>query len=170
MEIILELNKLGGAHGVGRFDCVENRFQAIKTREVYEAPAAKILIRGHEALEDLTLSKDVCQFKEILSRKYAELIYNGLWYGALREGLDRFFESIQAGVSGDVRLRLYKGHASVTGRRSEYSLYDEQQGMSSDNLTAMPVEQVARQAEAKQIANRIAHEESCEQPTHSKKS
>jgi len=167
MDIILELNELGGSHAIGRFDCVENRFQAMKTREVYEAPAAKILTCAHEALEDLTLTKDVGQFKETLSRKYAELIYNGLWYGALREALDRFFDTIQASVSGDVRLRLYKGHVSVIGRRSQFSLYDEQQEMSSDNLTVTQVALVTKQAEAKQKANREAHEESGQHPIHS---
>ncbi len=158
MDVIVTLNELGGSHGVGRFDCIENRFQAIKTREIYEAPAAKILVRAHEALEDLTLSKASTQFKELLSRKYAELIYNGHWFSDLRVALDQFFRSIQASVTGDVRMKLYKGHASVLGRRSEYSLYEVQQEISSDVQGFNSLAQVPNQAEAKLKADRRAQE------------
>ena len=112
----------------------------------------------HEALEDLTLSKASTQFKELLSRKYAELIYNGHWFSDLRVALDQFFRSIQASVTGDVRMKLYKGHASVLGRRSEYSLYEVQQEISSDVQGFNSLAQVPNQAEAKLKADRRAQE------------
>jgi argininosuccinate synthase len=124
-ELILELNTLAGKHGVGRIDHVENRLVGIKSREVYEAPAAMTLIKAHKELEDLTLVKEVAHFKPVISHKLSELIYNGLWFSPLRDALCAFLDETQKYVTGTVRVKLFKGHAIVEGRKSEYSLYDE---------------------------------------------
>ncbi|MDQ0245900.1 argininosuccinate synthase [Bacillus fengqiuensis] len=124
-ELILELNTLAGKHGVGRIDHVENRLVGIKSREVYECPAALTLIKAHKELEDLTLTKDVAHFKPIISNKLTELIYNGLWFSPLHKALLAFMKDTQKNVTGTVRVKLFKGHAIVEGRKSPYSLYDE---------------------------------------------
>ncbi|MFB9760035.1 argininosuccinate synthase [Ectobacillus funiculus] len=124
-ELIIELNDLAGKHGVGRIDHVENRLVGIKSREVYECPAALTLIKAHKELEDLTLTKDVAHFKPIIAHKLTELIYNGLWFSPLHKALLAFIESTQKNVTGTVRVKLFKGHAIVEGRKSENSLYDE---------------------------------------------
>ncbi len=124
-ELINKLNAMGGLHGVGRSDMVENRLVGIKSREIYEAPAASILHTAHKELEALVLEKEVLHFKDMISSKYAEIIYNGLWYGRLRESLDKFIENTQKVVTGSVRLKLYKGTCAVVGRRSKFSLYNE---------------------------------------------
>lgn len=124
-ELIIELNHLAGKHGVGRIDHVENRLVGIKSREVYECPAALTLIKAHKELEDLTLTKDVAHFKPIIAHKLTELIYNGLWFSPLHKALLAFIESTQKNVTGTVRVKLFKGHAIVEGRKSENSLYDE---------------------------------------------
>nr|WP_295969869.1 argininosuccinate synthase [uncultured Bacillus sp.] len=124
-ELILELNALAGKHGIGRIDHVENRLVGIKSREVYEAPAAMTLIKAHKELEDLTLVKEVAHFKPVISHKLSELIYNGLWFSPLKTALCAFLEETQKYVTGTVRIKLFKGHAIVEGRKSEYSLYDE---------------------------------------------
>jgi argininosuccinate synthase len=103
---------------------VENRLVGIKSREVYEAPAAAILTQAHAELEKLALDKETLHFKQLLSHKYTELIYNGLWFSPLREALDAFFAKLQPAVTGVVRLKLHKGNCIVVGRKSEYSLYD----------------------------------------------
>jgi len=125
VEIIERLNALGGAHGVGRRDVVEDRISGIKTREVYEAPAATILFEAHRQLERLVMSKELLHWKGSLSKKYAELVYDGLWWSELREGLDAFFDRVSQNVTGDVRLGLFKGRVAVTGLRSPYSLFDQ---------------------------------------------
>lgn len=124
-ELILELNTIAGKHGVGRIDHVENRLVGIKSREVYEAPAAMTLIKAHKELEDITLVKDVAHFKPVIEMKLSELIYNGLWFSPLRNALEAFLAETQKTVTGTVRVKLFKGHAIVEGRKSEYSLYDE---------------------------------------------
>lgn len=124
-ELIIELNDLAGKHGVGRIDHVENRLVGIKSREVYECPAALTLIKAHKELEDLTLTKDVAHFKPIIAHKLTELIYNGLWFSPLHKALLAFIESTQKNVTGTVRVKLFKGHAIIEGRKSENSLYDE---------------------------------------------
>ncbi len=124
-ELIIELNDLAGKHGIGRIDHVENRLVGIKSREVYECPAALTLIKAHKELEDLTLTKDVAHFKPIIAHKLTELIYNGLWFSPLHKALLAFIESTQKNVNGTVRVKLFKGHAIVEGRKSENSLYDE---------------------------------------------
>ncbi|GAA3320524.1 hypothetical protein GCM10020331_031870 [Ectobacillus funiculus] len=118
-ELIIELNDLAGKHGVGRIDHVENRLVGIKSREVYECPAALTLIKAHKELEDLTLTKDVAHFKPIIAHKLTELIYNGLWFSPLHKALLAFIESTQKNVTGTVRVKLFKGHAIVEGRKSE---------------------------------------------------
>ncbi|MBT2754451.1 argininosuccinate synthase [Mesobacillus foraminis] len=124
-QLILELNILAGKHGVGRIDHVENRLVGIKSREVYECPAAMTLIKAHKELEDITLVKEVAHFKPIMEKKMTELIYEGLWFSPLRKALSAFLEETQKHVTGTVRVKLFKGHAIIEGRKSPYSLYDE---------------------------------------------
>ncbi|UYO34825.1 argininosuccinate synthase [Bacillus zhangzhouensis] len=124
-DLILHLNEVAGQHGVGRIDHVENRLVGIKSREVYECPGAVTLLKAHKELEDLTLVKEVAHFKPIIEQKMAELIYNGLWFSPLKEALDAFLQETQQNVTGVVRVKLFKGHAIVEGRKSPYSLYDE---------------------------------------------
>ncbi|MEK7273812.1 MAG: argininosuccinate synthase [Candidatus Desantisbacteria bacterium] len=123
VELIMRLNTLGGKHGVGRVDMVENRVVGIKSREVYEAPGAYILHEAHWALQALILDRECSHFKEMVALRYAELIYYGLWFTPLKKALDAFVETTQANVTGMVRLRLYKGTASIAGRTSPFSLY-----------------------------------------------
>lgn len=124
VKLIRVLNQLGAENGVGRIDMVENRLVGIKSREVYEAPAAVILHRAHEELEDLTLDREVLHFKPLISRKYAELVYNGLWHSPLREAMDNFVEAIQRQVTGSIKVKLFRGSCQVVGRKSPFSLYD----------------------------------------------
>lgn len=124
VNLIEKLNSIGGKHGIGRIDLIENRLIGIKSREVYEAPAAVILHYAHRELERLTLDKDTFHFKEIIAQKYSQLIYDGLWYSPLRGALDGFVAQTQRFVSGEVRLKLYKGSCKVAGRKSPYSLYN----------------------------------------------
>ena len=126
LKLIETLNQLGGEHGVGRLDIIENRVVGIKSREVYEAPAAEILLTAHRALEELTLSRPVARQKAILSQVYSDVIYSGRWFTDLREALDAFMTATQKVVTGTLRVQLWKGNCVVTGRRSPYSLYDKQ--------------------------------------------
>ncbi|HEY9576810.1 MAG TPA: argininosuccinate synthase, partial [Pseudobacillus sp.] len=112
-------------HGVGRIDHVENRLVGIKSREVYECPGAMTLILAHKELEDLTLVKELAHFKPVIEKKLTELIYEGLWFSPLKKALEAFLKQTQQFVTGTVRVKLFKGHAIVEGRKSEYSLYDE---------------------------------------------
>ena len=123
-DIILAMNDLAGKHGFGRIDMIENRLVGLKSREVYEVPGALTLIQAHKALEDLCLERDVLHYKLGIEQKWAELVYNGLWFSPLKEALDGFVETTQKLVTGDVRLRFFKGSCVVVGRRSPYSLYD----------------------------------------------
>jgi argininosuccinate synthase len=124
VELIHLLNDIGGKNGVGRIDLVENRLVGIKSREIYEAPAATILHFAHTELERLTLDKAVFHFKNLMSQEYANLIYNGLWYSPLKSALDAFVDETQRAVSGAVKVRLYKGNVTVSGRTSPHSLYN----------------------------------------------
>lgn len=124
-SIIRHLNRLGGRNAVGRIDTVEDRLVGIKCRMLYEAPAATILYTAHEALQKVTLSRHILQFQEVLSRRYSELIYDGLWFSELRRCLDQFFQSIHQYVTGTVRLKLYKGNCTPIGVKSDYSLYSK---------------------------------------------
>ncbi|MBI2346694.1 MAG: argininosuccinate synthase [Deltaproteobacteria bacterium] len=124
--ILMErLNALGGKHGIGRVDIVENRLVGMKSRGVYETPGGTILYRAHKALERLVLDAATMHFKESLAPKYAELVYNGLWFTPLREALDAFVHETQKNVTGAVRVQLYKGSCTIQGRKSPYSLYRE---------------------------------------------
>jgi argininosuccinate synthase len=123
VSLIQHLNELAGSHGVGRIDMVENRLVGIKSREIYEAPAAVVLVEAHRALESLTLSKVQLRFKQRVAQEYAELIYNGLWFTAQRHDLAAYVQSTQRFVTGTVRLKLFKGKCSVVGRKSPHSLY-----------------------------------------------
>lgn len=125
VPLIDKLNELGGLHGVGRIDHVENRLVGIKSREIYEAPAAVILHDAHRELESLCLSKEALRFKTIVSQQYADLVYNGLWFSAFHQDLFAFVQSSQRFVSGTVRVKLHKGQAIVVGRKSEHSLYSK---------------------------------------------
>lgn len=122
-NIITELNQIAGSHGVGRIDLIENRVTGIKSREIYEAPAAITLITAHRALEALTLPKELMQFKPIIEQRFATLIYEGLWFSPLREALYSFIQQTQKRVTGIIKIKLYKGQAIVIGRSSPYSLY-----------------------------------------------
>ena len=122
--LIGHLNGLAGGHGIGRIDHVENRLVGIKSREVYESPAAVLLHSAHRALETMTLSREQSRFKERIAQEYAELVYNGLWYTAHRQDLDAYVDSTQRHVTGNVRLRLHKGSCVVAGRAADRPLYD----------------------------------------------
>ena len=121
--LINQLNEIGGLHGVGRADLVENRLVGIKSREIYEAPAATILHSAHKELESLVLDRELQHFKEIISLKYAELVYYGLWSSPLKAALDGFVHATQKKVSGAVKLKLFKGSCFAVGRKSRHSLY-----------------------------------------------
>jgi argininosuccinate synthase len=124
IELVQKMNDLAGAHGVGRIDIVEDRLVGIKSREVYESPAGIALIAAHEELENLTLERDVNRFKRGIESRWADLVYEGLWFSGLKRSLDVFIDHTQEFVTGDVRLKLQGGRAVVTGRKSEESLYD----------------------------------------------
>jgi argininosuccinate synthase len=126
VPLIETLNELGGKHGVGRIDHIENRLVGIKSREVYENPAALILINAHKELEFLTLPREVSQFKVQIDQQMAKIIYDGLWYSPLRGALDAFVNETQKVVSGKIRVKLHKGNHMVVGRQSENSLYNEE--------------------------------------------
>jgi argininosuccinate synthase len=123
VSLIQELHQIAGEHGVGRIDHVENRLVGIKSREIYEAPAATVLLLAHKALEAMTLSKAQLRFKEKVALEYADLIYNGLWFTAYHEDLAAYVQSSQRYVTGTVRVKLHKGNATVVGRKSPKSLY-----------------------------------------------
>ncbi|MEE9284918.1 MAG: argininosuccinate synthase [Dehalococcoidia bacterium] len=123
VSLIRHMNALAGEHGVGRIDHIEDRLVGIKSREIYEAPAATVLGQAHRALEALTLSKDQIRFKARVAQEYADLVYNGLWFTAMRQDLAAYVRSTQRYVSGTVRVRLHKGAATVVGRQAEASLY-----------------------------------------------
>ncbi|WP_421657912.1 argininosuccinate synthase [Leptothermofonsia sp. ETS-13] len=123
VALITELNEIAGRHSVGRIDMIENRLVGIKSREVYETPALSVLIQAHRDLESLTLTADLLHYKRGIEETYSQIIYNGLWYSPLRDALDGFVKKSQERVSGTVRLKLFKGHAIVVGRKSAYSIY-----------------------------------------------
>jgi argininosuccinate synthase len=125
-ELIESLETIAGAHGVGRIDMIENRLMGIKSREIYEAPAAVVLHAAHSELEKLVIPRDLERIKHELGRAYADAVYNGLWFSQTRDAIDAFVGAIQPRVSGTVRLKLFKGDCRVVGRRSEYSLYDRE--------------------------------------------
>ncbi len=123
--LLAKLNELGGKHGIGRLDIVENRYVGMKSRGCYETPGGTIMLKAHRALESITLDREVAHFKDSLIAKYAELIYNGYWWSPERLMMQQAIDASQAVVNGEVRLKLYKGSVMVTGRRSDQSLFDE---------------------------------------------
>lgn len=146
VELVTTLNKLGGAHGVGRVDMVENRLVGIKSRGVYETPGGTILMAAHQALESLTLDGETLHYKDLIAEKYAEMVYYGRWFTPLREALDAFVRETQRNVTGTVRVKLYKGNCTVVGRKSPYSLYRE-------DYATFGVDSVYNQADAEGFIN-----------------
>ncbi len=124
ISLIQKMNDIAGKHGIGRIDHIENRLVGIKSREIYEAPAAVVLIQAHQALEEMTMSKDQLRFKQKVAVECADLIYNGLWYSQLNRDLSAYILSSQRYVTGTIRLKLFKGHVTVVGRKSPLSLYN----------------------------------------------
>ncbi|MFH1638946.1 MAG: argininosuccinate synthase [Chloroflexota bacterium] len=123
VPLVQRLSEIAGENGVGRIDMIENRLVGIKSREVYESPAAVVILTAHQALESLTLSKIQARFKQKVAAEYADLVYNGLWFTNLRQDLDAYVESTQRAVSGEVRIKLFKSSCRVVGRKSGFSLY-----------------------------------------------
>ncbi|HEY6392232.1 MAG TPA: argininosuccinate synthase [Bryobacteraceae bacterium] len=123
VKLLETLNKIGGAHGIGRIDLVENRFVGMKSRGCYETPGGALIMYAYRELESLTLDRNTLHYKQKLSLDYAEMVYNGLWFTPLREALDKFFEATGATTTGEVTLRLYKGNIEPVSRKSPYSLY-----------------------------------------------
>jgi argininosuccinate synthase len=157
MDLISSVSTIAGNHGVGRLDMVENRLVGIKSREIYEAPAAVVLHAAHRELESFVSPRDLSRIKQELSLKYADLVYNGLWFSPVREAIDAFVATIQSKVSGTIRLKLFKGTCAVVGRQSPFALYDHglatyDEGDKFDHTAAvgfikiygLPVETVSR--------------------------
>jgi argininosuccinate synthase len=124
VELLLKLNAIGARHGVGRVDLVENRLVGMKSHGVYETPGGTILKAAHQGLEQITLDRDTLHYKDVVAHRYAELVYNGQWFTPLREALDAFVNVTQRNVTGEARLKLYKGGVTLVGRRAAQSLYD----------------------------------------------
>jgi argininosuccinate synthase len=146
------LNAIGGEHGIGRIDLVENRFVGMKSRGCYETPGGTLIMAAHRELEALTLDKNTLHYKQKLALDYAELVYNGLWFTPLREALDAFFEVTSRNTTGEVTLRLYKGNIEPVSRKSPYSLYslniasftmgadyDQKDALGFINLIGLPI-------------------------------
>jgi len=126
VDIIQKANSLAGEHGFGRIDMIEDRVVGIKSREIYEAPGLLLLIKAHKELESITLNPDVLDFKNLVEKKWGQLVYQGFWFGPLKQALDGFIDSTQSSVNGKVKIRLHKGNAIIIGRSSENnSLYRE---------------------------------------------
>ena len=134
-ELIAELNTIAGAHGVGRLDMIEDRLVGIKSREIYECPAALTLVQAHKELETMTLTKDVLRFKSTVEQRYAELTYEGLWFTPLKTALDAFVAETQKTVTGNVRLKFYKGSSTVAGRTAPHALYNKELATYDPNST-----------------------------------
>src|SRR4029450_1307363 len=130
-----ELNAVAGANGVGRIDMIEDRLVGIKSREIYETPAAIAIIAAHRELEALTLTRDVLRFKTTVEQRYAELAYEGLWFTPLKSSLDAFVAETQKTVTGTVRLKLYKGNSTIAGRTAPNALYSEELATYDPNST-----------------------------------
>ena len=162
VELINSLETIAGVHGVGRIDMVENRLVGIKSREIYEAPAALLLHEAHRDLEGLVITKDLQRLKRRLSQEYADVVYNGLWFSPTRLAIDAFVQHIQSRVTGISRLKLFRGHYAVVGRKSPFSLYDHglatyDKGDTFDHTAAegfikvwgLPLETIASNARAR---------------------
>lgn len=125
VELVEKVNQLAAVNGVGVADMVENRLVGIKSRGVYETPGGTVLYEAHRALESITLDRDTAHYKRLIGEKYAEMVYNGVWYSPLREALDAFVTKTQEYVSGTARIKLYKGNCNAAGMKSKYSLYNQ---------------------------------------------
>jgi argininosuccinate synthase len=169
VALIEKLNKLGGEHGVGRIDLVENRFVGMKSRGCYETPGGTLIMAAHRELEALTLDKNTLHYKQRLALDYAEMVYNGLWFTPLREALDAFFEAVSETTTGEVTLRLYKGNVEPVSRKSPYSLYslgiasftmgasyDQKDARGFINLIGLPI-QVRASLQARKPGKPAAH-------------
>jgi argininosuccinate synthase len=146
VALIFKLNELGGKHGVGRVDIVENRLVGMKSRGVYETPGGTILYEAHHALETLSLDRDTLHYKQQMAARYSELVYNGQWFTPLRAAMDAFVNQTQEAVTGTVKVKLYKGTAQTVGRKSPYSLYQE-------NLATFGADEVYNQKDAEGFIN-----------------
>lgn len=146
VALIFKLNEIGGKHGVGRVDIVENRLVGMKSRGVYETPGGTILYEAHHALETITLDRDTLHYKQQMAVRYAELVYNGQWFTPLREAMDAFVDKTQERVTGTVKVKLYKGSVQTVGRKSPYSLYME-------NLATFGADEVYNQKDAEGFIN-----------------
>jgi argininosuccinate synthase len=146
VALIFKLNEIGGRHGVGRVDIVENRLVGMKSRGVYETPGGTILYEAHHALETITLDRDTLHFKQNLANRYAELVYNGQWFTPLKAAMDAFIDKTQERVTGSAKLKLYKGNISTIGRKSRFSLYQE-------DLATFGAEEVYNQKDAEGFIN-----------------
>ena len=178
-DLVMRLNEIGGRHGVGRADIVENRLIGIKSRGVYETPGGTLLVTALKALESITLDRDSAHEKERLATRYAELVYNGQWFSPLKEALDAFVNKLTESVTGTVTLKLYKGNATVVGRKSPYSLY--QQDLASFDMTGYDVTDSAgfiklfglqlrgRKRLSPMLAVMPSHEDGEESPTYAAK-
>jgi argininosuccinate synthase len=142
VQLVETLNQIGGEHGIGRIDLVENRLVGMKSHGVYEQPGATILSTAHKELESITLDRETLHYKDVVAQKYAELVYYGLWYTPLREAMDAFVDVTQKPVTGEVRMKLYKGNCIIAGRRSPHSLY-------SEDFATFEQDEVYNQADAK---------------------
>jgi argininosuccinate synthase len=164
--LLEKLNKLGGAHGIGRIDLVENRFVGMKSRGCYETPGGTLIMAAHRELEALTLDKNTLHYKQRLALDYAEMVYNGLWFTPLREALDAFFEAVSKTSTGEITMRLYKGNLEPVSRKSPYSLYsldiasftmgasyDQKDARGFINLIGLPI-QVRAALEARKAATK----------------
>ena len=162
VELLERLNKIGGEHGIGRIDLVENRFVGMKSRGCYETPGGTLIMAAHREIEALTLDRNTLHYKQRLALDYAEMVYNGLWFTPLREALDAFFEVTSQTAAGDVSLRLYKGNLEPVSRKSPYSLYsldiasftmgasyDQKDARGFINLIGLPIQVRASLASAK---------------------
>jgi argininosuccinate synthase len=134
--ILATLNKIGGAHGIGRLDLVENRYVGMKSRGCYETPGGTIMLKAHRAIESITLDREVAHLKDSFIARYAAMIYNGYWWSPERLMLQKAIDESQAFVNGDVRVKLYKGNVTVVGRRSADSLFDEKIATFEDDAGA----------------------------------
>ena len=134
VELIGLLETIAGVHGVGRIDMVENRDAGAKSREIYEAPAARLLHSAHRELEGLVVPRELQRLKQRLSQEYADIVYGGLWFSPARPAIDAFMQNIQQRVTGTIRLKLFKGDCRVAGRKSPFALYDSSAADAGDRL------------------------------------
>jgi len=152
LELFESLETIAGTHGVGRIDMVENRLVGIKSREIYEAPAAVVLHAAHQELENLVIARDLHRIKHDMARLYADAVYNGLWFSQTREAIDAFVAAIQPRVTGVVRLKLFKGDCRVVGRKSPFALYDHGAAEGFIKIWGLPIETASRKSAARRAA------------------